>query len=96
MDKQAKSLLAFGEVLFDLINDQAHLGGASLNVAAHFTKHGNEAYLISAVGDDSLGKQAKFIANSYGINTELIHVNDHPTGIVEVTLSALGQPSRPI
>ena len=90
MDKQAKSLLAFGEVLFDLINDQVHLGGASL------TKHGNEAYLISAVGDDSLGKQAKFIANSYGINTELIHVNDHPTGIVEVTLSALGQPSRPI
>lgn len=96
MDRQTKSMLAFGEVLFDLIEDEAHLGGASLNVAAHFAKHGNEVVLVSAIGDDSLGAEAKAIARSYGISTDLFQVNASPTGTVKVTLSEQGQPSYDI
>ena len=89
-------MLAFGEVLFDLINNDAHLGGASLNVAAHFAKHGNEAFLISAVGNDLLGEKVRQVVNSYGVNTSFIQENNHPTGIVNVTLSEQGQPSYDI
>ena len=50
--------LAFGEVLFDVFPSYTRLGGAPLNVTCHASRLGLDARLVSALGDDSLGKQA--------------------------------------
>lgn len=88
--------LAFGELLFDLIENKSYLGGAPLNFAAHLAKLGAESYLLSAVGNDELGKRALKEAASFGVNTSLIQQKDNcPTGTVPVELVD-GHPSYTI
>ena len=50
--------ISFGEILFDVFPDKATLGGAPLNVAGHLTKLGLNGAILSAVGNDELGKRA--------------------------------------
>ncbi|MBN8217599.1 MAG: carbohydrate kinase [Spirochaetes bacterium] len=87
-------LLCYGEVLWDLIEGVPHLGGAPFNVAAHASRLGVEAWLMSAVGDDELGLRALSEIRRHGIKSELVQVLPGvPTGTVAVTLHAGGQPS---
>ncbi len=91
-----KKLLAFGEVLFDIIEGEAFLGGAPFNVAAHFARHNNSASLISAVGNDELGKKVLKEAQNYRVETSFIQsIHDFETGKVEVRLKN-GQPDYTI
>ena len=46
--------LSFGEILWDVYPNEKFIGGAPLNFAAHFSKCGGKAYMISAVGKDNL------------------------------------------
>jgi fructokinase len=86
------NVLAFGEILWDVIEGAEHLGGAPFNFAAHSAQCGNSTYIISRVGNDPLGKLAVKKARELGVHTELIQLDDqHKTGIVDVTL-ANGQP----
>lgn len=79
--------LALGEVLWDLIGDQKHLGGAVFNLIAHMTKMNCEASIITRVGNDELGREILFLAESFGIDCTLIQTDmDHPTGSVLVNL----------
>ena len=39
------SVLAFGEILFDVFEGQSCIGGASFNFAAHFSKLGGQSYM---------------------------------------------------
>lgn len=85
-------IIAFGEVLFDIIEGEPHLGGAPLNFAAHLAKCGWESYMLSRIGDDDLGKQAISQIEALGVKTTFIQKDDlHPTGTVPVTLR-YGQP----
>lgn len=79
-------VLAFGEVLWDIYEDSEHIGGASLNFAAHFKKCGGEAWLVTAVGNDLLGKKAVEVIEKMGINTEYVTYSDCETGKCLVTL----------
>ncbi len=47
-----------GEVLFDVVDDSYHLGGAPANFAWHCAELGLDAYAVAAVGDDALGARA--------------------------------------
>ena len=51
-------IVSFGEVLFDIFDDGARLGGAPLNLAVHLHRLGAEPLLVSAVGQDTLGDVA--------------------------------------
>lgn len=51
-------IVSFGEVLFDIFDDGARLGGAPLNLAVHLHRLGVESLLVSAVGQDTLGDVA--------------------------------------
>lgn len=87
-------LLSFGEVLWDVFPDSKSLGGAPMNFAAHFAKHGHEAFLLSAVGDDALGVDTRENVKALGIDDTLLSVvADKPTGVCLVTLDANGIPS---
>ncbi|HEX8040771.1 MAG TPA: PfkB family carbohydrate kinase [Chryseosolibacter sp.] len=85
-------LLAFGEILWDIIHGEEHLGGAPFNFAAHSTQCGNEAYIVSRLGTDRLGLKAFQMCIRAGVNAQLIQWDDQfPTGVVDVTLKD-GQP----
>ena len=47
-------VLSFGEILCDIYPDKKHIGGAPFNFAAHLAKHGEEVYMLSCLGKDSL------------------------------------------
>ena len=87
-------LLSFGEIIWDVFPDAAHIGGAPLNFAAHTVLQGGEASILSSVGDDSLGRDAKERIAALGVGTECISVSpDKPTGQCIVTLNEKGIPS---
>jgi fructokinase len=87
------NLISVGEVLWDVIGETEHLGGAPLNFAAHAARLGHGSYLISAVGTDERGKRAISQIRALGLDTEYIRsLPDHPTGYVSVSLDHGGQP----
>ncbi len=88
-------VLCFGEVLWDHIEKEYHLGGAPLNFAAHSAQFGSESHIISAVGKDELGKKTLEEVGKVRVRTDLISGVDRPTGVVEVTMNR-GIPSYEI
>lgn len=84
--------LSFGELLWDIIRGQEHIGGAPFNYACHAVRLGGEAHLASAVGDDELGRRALDAAKRNGVGVRLVGVNDKPTGTVPVELDENGVP----
>jgi fructokinase len=89
-------VLAFGEILWDIIEGKSYLGGAPFNFAAHVVKCGGKASILSAVGNDDLGHAAVQQAGSLGVDTSLINISHHrPTGTVDVFLDN-GQPDYTI
>ncbi len=90
-------LLAFGEILWDIVGEAKHLGGAPFNLAAHAVRCGCEATVLSRLGQDRLGQEALAAVIQCAVHDGLIqHDMDHPTGTVDVTVSEEGQPSYQI
>ncbi len=89
-------VVCFGEVLWDCLPGGRVPGGAPLNVAYHLCKAGCDATVVSAVGDDELGRELLAIMNQWELETSRINIHDHlPTGTVEVALED-GIPSYSI
>ena len=89
-------VLAYGEILWDIINGEEHLGGAPFNFAAHSAKCGNESFIISRLGDDVRGVTAFNKCREYGVdNSQIQWDKEHPTGTVTVVLDH-GQPDYTI
>ena len=84
-------LLFFGEILWDIFDDTYKIGGAEFNKAAHAARLGADAFLITAVGDDELGKAALEQIKAFGVNTLYVSQNQLPTGYCSITLEN-GQP----
>ncbi len=89
-------ILAFGEILWDIINDKAYIGGAPFNLVSHCSKMGLNSYLISALGNDFLGKSALKCLENNHIHTDFIVESTLPTGAVNVGLDENGIPSYTI
>ena len=79
-------VLAIGEIIFDIFNGEAEIGGAPLNFCAHCAALGADAVLVSAVGNDALGWVALENIRKFGVNTEYVQTNNLPTGQCIVTL----------
>ena len=93
---ESVDVLAFGEVLWDVIEGVQHIGGAPFNFAAHAVKCGCSATLVSAVGNDDLGNRAREAIARQGVDGYLVRVHPTlPTGTVNVTLKD-GIPSYEI
>jgi fructokinase len=79
------SIVAIGEVLWDLFENSRRLGGAALNFAAHAKRLNNDALLISAVGSDSLGEEAVTAITELGLSTAYLQQTTRfQTGIARV------------
>lgn len=86
-------LLSFGEVIWDVYPDAVYLGGAPLNFAAHASCQGADAYVVSAVGRDELGRAAMEKIESKGVKTKYIsELSQAETGKCIVTLDENAVP----
>ncbi len=86
--------LSLGEVLWDMLPDGKALGGAPTNVAWHASQLGADAHVVSAVGDDSLGKEILVQLNDMGLKLNAVAtVPGKKTGTVEASLDAGGNAS---
>ena len=93
----AKSIVCFGEVLWDQFPNGKKIGGAPLNVALRLKTLGCEAAMISCVGHDADGTEILAHIRRLGLNTQSISVvNDYPTGVVQVTVNERGSASYTI
>jgi fructokinase len=91
MTENAPQALAFGEILYDIFEDGAYLGGAPLNFAWYLRQFGITVDMISAVGRDGLGAKALAALRDVGIGEGWVNCVDRPTGTVDVKLTD-GQP----
>ncbi len=85
-------IVSFGEILFDVIDGEPHLGGAPLNLAVQLRRQGADASIISSVGRDRLGDAVFTALDSYGMSTEYVRRSEYPTGRVTVTLDEAKVP----
>lgn len=89
-------IVAYGEILWDVIGGVPHIGGAPFNFSAHAARCGLKSAIVSAVGDDELGRRALEAASGFGVDTSGVFVHPNlPTGTVNVTLAG-GIPSYEI
>jgi len=83
-----KSILCIGEIIWDLFDEEKALGGAPINVARHLLRLGDRATVLSAVGNDPLGREALEQLESFGIKGK-IRIDPHrPTGTARVIYDA--------
>ncbi|WP_339721683.1 carbohydrate kinase [uncultured Paraglaciecola sp.] len=91
------SINCFGEILWDCFASDKRLGGAPLNVCLRLNGLGIRAKILSAVGEDTLGKELLEELDKRHINTDFIAINpDKKTSTVEVKLDAQGSASYEI
>ncbi len=91
-------IVTVGECLWDLFpGGSTHFGGAPANVAIHAAALGAEAWLVSAVGNDSRGNMAFDRLDTAKVNRQAVaRVNGKATGVVHVTISPKGRPTYTI
>jgi len=89
-------VVGIGEMLWDVFPEGKKLGGAPVNFAFHCGQLGGTGYLVSDVGNDSLGNETQAILTDLNISSSFVATDTvHPTGTVQVTLCD-GKPSYEI
>ncbi|MBU1140773.1 MAG: carbohydrate kinase [Proteobacteria bacterium] len=89
-----KSIVSFGEIVWDQFKDASILGGAPLNVAYHLYAAGWPVHIVSRIGDDGLGRETLQQIKQLGLTVTTIQQDpDLPTGRVLVSLDADNEPS---
>ena len=86
-----KNVVGIGEVLWDCLPEGRQLGGAPANFAYHAARMGMNAVVVSAIGDDSLGREIIERLDEKSLPHNL-NVVPFATGTVEVELSEAGIP----
>ena len=65
-------IISLGEVLWDILPEAEHLGGAPFNFALHARTLGHNVFFISAVGNDDRGRRALDLMEQAGLSTSFI------------------------
>lgn len=84
-------IVSVGEILWDRFPQEAQLSGAPATVAIHAAGLGAESWLVSAVGNDSLGNMALSRLDAAGVRRDTVpQILSHPTGTVLMKPDAKG------
>ncbi len=88
-------VVGMGEALWDVLPEGKKIGGAPANFAYHVSQFGLSSCVVSAIGDDALGKEIIENFTSKGLN-HLIEEVPYPTGTVQVEIDQAGIPQYEI
>lgn len=84
-------IVSVGELLWDRFPKEAQLSGSATNVAIHCAALGAESWLVSAVGNDSLGNMAYTRLDAAKVHRDTVpQLFHHPTGTVLMKLDSKG------
>ena len=87
-----KNIICFGEVLWDVYPERKVLGGAPFNVLSRLNSFGNNATLVSSIGNDIYGDQILNFFQTNNFCTDFLYVNEgYKTGEVKISLNS-GEP----
>lgn len=84
-------VVGMGEALWDVLPEGKKIGGAPANFAYHVSQFGLPSCVVSAIGDDALGKEIIENFTSKGLD-QLIAEVPYPTGSVQVEIDQTGIP----
>ena len=88
-----KKIVAFGEVVWDILPNGKVLGGTPSNLVFRCNSFGEEGFLLSRVGDDVLGHAALRRLKELGISNENVQIDgEFPTGTVDITFDEKDEP----
>lgn len=92
------TIVGIGEFIWDLFPEGKELGGAVANVVQHAHTMGENAVLVSRVGNDPLGQEFFKTWKERKLDASYVTTDDtHPTGTVTITRHASGDASyKPI
>ena len=94
---KAIRIVAFGELLWDMLPTGKKLGGAPVNFLYHAQTLGALTQPLTCVGNDSLGAEIVQSLRKLGVATDFIQISPtRPTGTVKVSLDEKGIPSYEI
>jgi len=90
--KQSYYIVGIGELLWDLFPDGSRFGGAPVNFACHAAALGANVHVVTGIGNDPLGRQAREALQSHGVSAEGVAIFDeYSTGRVDVVVDAAGK-----
>jgi fructokinase len=81
-------IVAFGEVVWDILPEGKTLGGTPLNMVFRCNSFGERGYLLSRLGYDNSGDEALDRLEELGISHDNVQIDDEfPTGTVNVSFN---------
>jgi fructokinase len=81
-----KRIVAFGEVVWDILPNGKVLGGTPSNLVFRCNSFDEQGFLLSRIGDDDLGKEAIDKLKELNILDENVQMDtEFPTGTVHIT-----------
>jgi len=88
-----RTVLAYGEALWDLLPTGAVLGGAPFNFVYRVNSLGERGLIISRLGRDELGQKAWVRILALGMDTRFVQWDERlSTGVVEISLDENHNP----
>lgn len=92
-----KKVICFGEVLWDVFQENKKIGGAPLNVALRLKSLKNDVAIISKVGSDNEGDEIRDYIKDNNLSVDFIQIDENlKTGSVNVFLNEKGSASYEI
>lgn len=88
-------VVGMGEALWDVLPEGKKIGGAPANFAYHVSQFGLPSCVVSAVGDDDLGREIIENFTAKGLKQFIADV-PYPTGTVQVEIDQSGVPQYEI
>ncbi|KAF2508089.1 carbohydrate kinase family protein [Flavobacterium foetidum] len=96
-NKKSLKTVSYGEVLWDVFENEKKIGGAPLNVALRMKTFGCDAAIISCVGNDADGEAIIHHIQNLGLDKQsIIKSEKFATGLVLVTLDESGSATYEI
>lgn len=90
----SKTVIAFGELLWDIFPTGEVLGGAPANFAYRINSLGHDGWLVTRLGKDDRGQRAADLVHKNGLPLQYVQWDEtKPTGTVQVEVDAAGVPN---
>jgi len=88
-----KTVVSFGEILWDILPTCKVIGGAPFNFAFRVNSLGDRGLIISRLGRDKLGRKAFDSVSTLGLDTSYLQWDtSYPTGTVQVSFDRENRP----